>query len=71
MATNPRDFINDKLGGTETASERLKKSPGAIRMWAHRKVLPRSVWPEILSAYEGVVTLADLRALEKEEDQAA
>lgn len=62
---NPtRSFIVEKLGGTEAAAARLKKSEGAVRMWAHRKRVPRPVWPEILEAYHNV-TLGDLRALEE------
>lgn len=63
MANPHRTFINEKLGGTDAASERLHRSPGAIRMWTHRRVIPRSVWPEIIEAYDGV-TLDELRALE-------
>jgi hypothetical protein len=64
MKPNPhREFIQDKLGGTDLASDRLKRSPGAIRMWSYRKAIPRPVWPEILDAYENV-SLDDLRALE-------
>jgi hypothetical protein len=59
-----RAFIVEKLGGTEAAAARLKKSEGAVRMWAHRKRLPRQNWPEILEAYHNV-TLGDLKALEE------
>lgn len=64
MSTNPhRTFIREKLGGDEAAAERLHRTPGAVRMWAHRKAIPRTIWPEILDAYDGV-TLDDLKALE-------
>jgi hypothetical protein len=63
MSNPTRTFINEKLGGTEAVAERLSKSEGAVRMWAHRKRVPRAVWPEILSSYENV-TLGDLKALE-------
>lgn len=63
MAITLREFIKEKLGGTETASERLHRSPGAVRMWAHRGAIPRPIWPEILDAYD-TVTLDDLKALE-------
>jgi hypothetical protein len=65
MSTNPhRAFIKEKLGGAEEAAERLHRTPGAIRMWAHRRAVPRSMWPEILDAYQNV-TLEDLKALER------
>jgi hypothetical protein len=65
MATNPhRLFIREKLGGDEAAAEALSRSPGAIRMWAYRKAIPRTVWPEIIDKFDGV-TLEDLRALEQ------
>jgi hypothetical protein len=64
MDQNPtRQFILEKLGGTEAAALRLKRSEGAIRMWAHRKRVPRPIWPEILDAYHSV-TLGDLKELE-------
>lgn len=64
MANPSRDFIKEKLGGTEAVAVRLRTSPGAVRMWAHRKVIPRSVWPEILSSYEDI-TIGDLKAVEE------
>lgn len=63
-APNPtRLFVDEKLGGTVAASERLKTTPSAVRMWAHRKRVPRGVWPDILEAYHNV-TIGDLKALE-------
>lgn len=64
MDTSPvRTFIREKLGGEDAVAERLNLKPGTIRMWAHRKAIPRPVWPEILDAYH-TVTLGDLKALE-------
>lgn len=61
---NPyRVFIETRLGGTDAAAERLKRTPGAVRMWAHRKAIPRPIWPEVLDAYPEL-SLDDLRALE-------
>lgn len=36
---------------------------GTIRMWASRNVIPRGVWPDLMSA--GLVSLQDLMAMEK------
>lgn len=64
MTTNAhRQFIKEKLGGTEAAAGKLDRTESAVRMWAHRKSLPRTIWPEILDAYDNV-TLDELRALE-------
>lgn len=61
---NPyRNFIDEKLGGADEAASRLSRTPGAIRMWAHRRRVPRAIWPEIIGAYDGV-TLDELRDLE-------
>lgn len=65
-----RDFIRDKLGGDEAAAQKLERSLGAVRMWAHRKAIPRPIWPEIIDAYPNV-TLDDLKALEGRHQQAA
>lgn len=65
-----RKFIVEKLGGTEAAADRLKRSEGAVRMWMHRKRIPRPIWPEVLDAYHNV-TLGDLKALELTVDRAA
>lgn len=63
MMNPSRQFIDQKLGGTDAVATRLGRKPSAVRMWAHRRAIPRSVWPELIEAYEGL-TLDDLRAVE-------
>ncbi len=36
---------------------------GTIRMWASRNVIPRGVWPDLMTA--GLVSLSDLIEMEK------
>lgn len=36
---------------------------GTIRMWATRNIIPRGVWPELMS--EGLASLGELLAMEK------
>jgi hypothetical protein len=36
---------------------------GTIRMWATRNVIPRGVWPDIMTA--GLASLSELLAMEK------
>jgi hypothetical protein len=57
------DFIKAK-GGAAVFAAAIGKKSGAVRMMRCRGVLPRSVWPEIISAYPEI-SLDDLMALEQ------
>jgi hypothetical protein len=61
---NPSAKLVGDLGGVQIVAEKLNKSHSAIRMWAHRNVVPRSVWPELISAFPKQLTLAKLRDIE-------
>jgi hypothetical protein len=50
-------------GGPAAFAKAIGSDPGAVRMMKHRNKLPRTVWPEIVEAYEDI-TLADLKAIE-------
>jgi hypothetical protein len=69
MASTLSDFIRKELGGANLVAERLGRRPSAVRMWAHRRRVPRSVWPELLDAYEDL-TIDRLRAVEAAEKSA-
>jgi hypothetical protein len=43
----PKDIIN-KHGGSKRVSELTGYSHGAVRLWKHRNVFPRQVWPELI-----------------------
>lgn len=62
MANQPRAFIDDRLGGTDTVSEKIQRTPSAVRMWVHRRTVPRSIWPELLEAYPDL-TIDELKAV--------
>lgn len=64
MAQTPREFIDKRLGGTNAAAEATGRKPNAVRMWAHRRTIPRTVWPDLQEAYPDL-TLDELRALER------
>lgn len=63
MVHTPRDFIKERLGGTEAVAEKVGRRPAAVRMWVHRGRVPRSIWPDLLDAYPDL-TLDELKALE-------
>jgi len=63
---NPSSRLVGELGGVQAVAEQLNKSPGAIRNWAHRNTVPRSVWPELLDAFPSL-TLDKLKAVENAE----
>lgn len=65
MTKSPtRDFIDTRLGGTESAAAKTQRKPSAVRMWVHRGRIPREVWPDLLDAYPKL-RMQDLRALEQ------
>jgi hypothetical protein len=70
MVHSPADFIRIDLGGAQKVAERTGHKPSAVRMWVHRNKVPRTVWPDLLAAYDNL-TLNDLRAVESAGKQAA
>lgn len=63
MEHSPADFIRTELGGASNVAKLVGKKPNAVRMWVHRGVVPRSVWPELLDAFPDL-TLERLKAVE-------
>jgi len=61
-----RKFIDERLGGTGQVARAVGRGPNAVRMWIHRRRIPRAVWPDILKAYPKV-KLDELRAVEAAE----
>lgn len=39
------------------------RSPGAVRVWKHRKRFPREAWGELITAFPGELTLDRLREM--------
>lgn len=62
-------FVTD-LGGPQIIAEKLRTSPGAVRMWVHRDAVPRPVWPDLIDAFEAV-TMDRLKALEPAKSERA
>jgi hypothetical protein len=65
---NAADFIDAK-GGPANIARATGYKPGAVALWRHRKKLPRSAWPEIISAE--LATLDELMAIEAASERAA
>lgn len=63
---NPSSRLIGELGGVQLVADTLGKGQGAVRNWAHRNTVPRSVWPDLLAAFPRKLTLEKLRAVETE-----
>lgn len=63
MADTVRTFV-DSLNGNAAVAKATGHSEGAVALWVHRNRLPRSAWPEVMTAFPDV-TLARLLDLEK------
>jgi hypothetical protein len=65
MNQTPAQVIEGK--GVEAIAEALKKRAGTVRMWKHRNVLPRSIWPELTQAFPDLTiqTLQEVEAAGK------
>jgi hypothetical protein len=59
------DWIDEKT--PKTLHDVFGYRDGTIRMWKTRNIIPRGVWPEIMS--EGMATLKELIAMEKAANQ--
>lgn len=59
---SPKELINTR-GGPHTFARKVRRKPGAVRMWVARNVLPRSAWPEIIEAFPDL-TIDDLKRIE-------
>jgi hypothetical protein len=57
-----RDWINQKT--PKTLALVLNQREGTIRMWSSRNVIPRDVWPDILTAIPEI-GLRDLLEMER------
>jgi hypothetical protein len=44
------DIIAAK-GGPTAFADKIKRNPGAVRVWKHRNYFPREAWPEIITAF--------------------
>jgi hypothetical protein len=62
MFQTAADLIDAK-GGPAAFAKAIGSDPGAVRMMKHRNKLPRTVWPEIVEAYQDI-SLSDLKAIE-------
>lgn len=62
MAETVRTFI-DSLNGNATVAKATGHTEGAVALWVHRNRLPRSAWPEVMTAFPEV-TLKRLMDLE-------
>lgn len=62
MAQNTAQIIESK-GGSAAFAKACGLEPSAVRMMKHRNKLPRSAWPEIMTAFPDL-TLDVLRASE-------
>lgn len=56
------DWIDQKT--PETLHVVLGVKLGTIRVWKHRNVIPRNIWPSIVTRIDGVTTL-QLLAMEE------
>ncbi len=59
----PISFI-DGRGGPTAVAVATGYNVGAVNLWRHRNKIPRSAWPEVLTAYSDV-TIADLLEIEQ------
>jgi len=58
-----QDWIDEKT--PQTLHDVLGVPQGTIRVWRHRNVIPRNVWPDILKEWRHLgVDVADLLAME-------
>lgn len=55
--------IIEAKGGATAFAKAAGLEPSAVRMMKHRNKLPRSVWPEVMTAFSDL-TLDVLRATE-------
>lgn len=58
---NFRDWIDQKT--PQTLHLVLGHEIGAIRVWRHRRIIPRNVWPDIMTKFPEV-GLRDLMDME-------
>lgn len=63
MTQSAADEI-DAHGGPAKFAEAIGQTPGVVRAWKHRGIIPRSAWPEIIEAFPDL-TLARLKQLEQ------
>lgn len=63
MWMSAADLIEKKGRATAFAAA-VGYSPGAVRQWAFRGIIPRVAWPNIQKAFDDV-TLDDLLAIER------
>jgi len=63
------DWIDQKT--PETLGVVLDQKVGTIRVWKHRNVIPRNVWPDIVTRIAGVTTLQLLAMEEASRDGAS
>lgn len=61
MSETTAEFIEAK--GAEVIAERLRVEVGTVRVWKHRKSIPRATWPELIEAFPEL-TLDRLKAME-------
>ena len=61
MQRTASDVIEEK--GVGEIARALDVDPAAVRMWKHRRQLPRRHWPELVQKFPDL-TLDELRAIE-------
>lgn len=64
------DEIIAALGGPKGIAAATPHKEGAVWVWKSRKKIPRRAWPDLISAFPGVVSLDELRAAEPQKSAA-
>lgn len=55
-------FIEAK--GVSAVADATGRTPGAVRVWKHRKRFPREAWGELITAFPEELSLDRLREIE-------
>ena len=60
----------DQMGGPSKVARAINYAPGAVAQWKVKRRIPRSAWPEIMTAWPEV-TLDALMAVERASQEIA
>lgn len=61
MTDTPAQLIDAK--GAQHIADAIGVKLGTVRVWKNRNSIPRTVWPELIAAFDDL-SLGKLRALE-------
>jgi hypothetical protein len=64
MAKTVEQIIDDLGGAAAIARAVPVVKEGAIRVWKHRKIIPRAAWPDLIEAFPDQLSLEVLRQAE-------